>query len=155
MKSGFLNVLAALVLMILGILLYFSASAFFNVLVIPLLQGFSPQQADNMIALALVIISLLASLIAGFFSVFLFEMAGGGYRPLTMGVVFSMPVVLVQVYAIIAGDMPKAMTMIYLLESLMIVLAYIITAFVGSWVARRFFSNRADAEPVTATSGSE
>jgi len=141
MKSGFLNVLAALVLMILGILLYFSASAFFNVLVIPLLQGFSPQQADNMIA--------------WFFSVFLFEMAGGGYRPLAMGVVFSMPVVLVQVYAIIAGDMPKAMTMIYLLESLMIVLAYIITAFVGRWVARRFFSNPTDAEPVTATSGSE
>jgi hypothetical protein len=154
MKFGMLAIVAMIILMTLGGLLYFSASAFLNVLVIPLLQDLTPEQADKMIALALVIISFLASLIAGFFSVFLFEMAGGGYRPLLMGTLFSLPVIAVQIYVVIAGNMPTEMMVIYLLESLMILLAFVLTAFAGRWVARRFFSNETgvDIEPVASGS---
>lgn len=140
MKSGFWTMAAAVVLMILGVALYFSASGFLNVFVIPLLKDLSPEQAGRLIMFVLVAISFIAALIGGFFSVFLFEMAGSGYRPLLMGFLFALPAVLVQLYVVIVGEMPTEMTVVYILESVMILLAFIIAAFCGRMVFRRFFS---------------
>ncbi|WP_456413373.1 hypothetical protein [Thiolapillus sp.] len=143
MKSGFWTIAATVVLMSLGVLLYFSASAFLNVLAIPLLQDLDPEQTDQMIAMVLVVISFLAALIGGFFSVFLFEMAGGGYRPLLMGILFSLPAVLVQTYVVVSSGVAIEMMTIYALESSMVLLAFVLTAFAGRSVSRRFFSGEA------------
>ncbi|WP_456377140.1 hypothetical protein [Thiolapillus sp.] len=143
MKSVFLTIAATAVLMTLGLLLYFSAAAFLNVLAIPLLQNLDPQQAEQMIAAVLVVISFIAALIGGFFSVFLFEMAGGGYRPLLMGTVFSLPAVLVQTYVMVSRGMAVEMMAIYVLESVVVLLAFVLTAFAGRMVSRRFFSGEA------------
>ncbi|WP_456417323.1 hypothetical protein [Thiolapillus sp.] len=143
MKSGFWTIAATVVLMSLGVLLYFSASAFLNVLAIPLLQDLDPEQTDQMIAMVLVVISFLAALIGGFFSVFLFEMAGGGYRPLLMGILFSLPAVLVQTYVVVSSGVAIEMMTIYALESSMVLLAFVLMAFAGRSVSRRFFSEEA------------
>ncbi len=140
MKPGFWSIAAAAVLMVLGVALYFSASGFLNVFVIPLLKGLSPEQAGQLIMIVLVVISFIAALIGGFFSVFLFEMAGGGYRPLLMGFLFALPAALLQIYVVIIGEMPAEMAVVYILESVMILLAFIIAAFSGRMVFRRFFS---------------
>lgn len=143
MKSGFWIIAATVVLMVLGVLLYFSASAFLNVLAIPLLQNLAPEQTGQMIAAVLVIISFVAALIGGLFSVFLFEMAGGGYRPLLMGFVFSLPAVLVQGYVVISSGIPAAMMAIHILESMVVLLAFVLAAFAGRMVFRHFFSGEA------------
>jgi len=141
MKFGWWSIVAAIVLMMLGVALYFSASGFLNVYVIPLLQGFDPEQTDRLILIVLVMISFVAALIGGFFSVFLFEMAGGGYRPLLMGCVFALPAILMQMYFVIVGEMPAEMMTVYILEALMVLLAFVLAAFAGRMVFRRFFSD--------------
>lgn len=142
MKSRLLTAAALLLLATLGVLLYFSASSYLNVLVLPLLQSISDKPSPQMIAAVLVIISFLGALIAGLFSVFLFEMAGGGYRPLLMGILFSLPVILIRVtvtwggHGVNGGDI----AMIYALESIVVMLAYIVMAWAGYAAFRRFFS---------------
>ncbi|WP_456407085.1 hypothetical protein [Thiolapillus sp.] len=142
MKSRLLVVGALLLLATLGVMLYFSAAGYLNVFALPLLQSVSDKPSPQMIAAVLVIISFLGALIAGFFSVFLFEMAGGGYRPLLMGFLFSLPVILIRVSLLWNSNssMQGDIAMIYALESLVVLVAYVLMAWMGRWVFRRFFS---------------
>lgn len=138
----------ALVILVLGtlaVLLYFSASGFFNIWVVPMMQQLSPEKAHENIAFVLVGISFLAAFIAAFFSVFLYEMTGGG-RPLLMGVLFALPVILIQLYAVLGSRVSSTMLTIYLVETLGVLLAFVLVSFLGRRAFRRFF----DAENETA-----
>ncbi len=128
-----------LILGALGVLLYFSAAAFFNVWIVPFMQELAPEQAHRSIGPVLVLISFVAALIAAFFSVFLYEMIGGG-RPLLMGVLFALPMILIQVYVLTGARLELAMLSIHLVEMVGIVAAYLLIAFFGRWVHRRFFA---------------
>jgi len=135
------RLIVILLLGALGTLLYFSGSAFFNVWAVPLMQELSPEQAHQSIAWVLVGISFLAALISAFFSVFLYEMTGGG-RPLLMAILFALPVVLIQLYALTGSRLSTEMVAIYLFETLMIWVAYLLLSYAGRRTWRRFFATR-------------
>jgi len=128
-----------LILATLAVLLYFSASGFFNVWAVPLMKDLPPEQAHRAIGAVLVAISLAASFIAAFFSVFLYEMVGGG-RPFWMGLLFGLPLVLIQAYVLLGARIDEQMLTIHLVEMLGILLAFVLVAFLGRWVHRRFFA---------------
>ena len=132
----------ALVILVLGtlaILLYFSASGFFNVWVVPMMKDLSPERAHQSIGMVLVLISFVAAFIAAFFSVFLYEMTGGG-RPLLMGIVFALPLILIQGYVLVGTRQGPEMLTIHLVEMVGILLAFVIVSFLGRKVYRRFFT---------------
>ncbi len=131
--------LVILALGTLAVLLYFSAAAFFNVWVVPYMQKLAPEQAHRSIGAVLVLISFAAALIAAFFSVFLYEMTGGG-RPLLMALVFSLPMVLIQAYVLTGAHLELAMLSIHLVEMAGIVLAFVLVSWLGRRVHRRFFA---------------
>lgn len=133
------KLLVILVLGTLAALLYFSASGFFNVFAVPLMKDLPPEQAHRAIGAVLVVISFGAALIAAFFSVFLYEMTGGG-RPLLMGVVFALPLILIQGYVLLGARVDPAMLAIHLAEMVGILLAFILVAYLGRRVFRRFFA---------------
>ncbi len=139
------RLIVILLLGALGTLLYFSGSAFFNVWVVPLMQELSPEQAHQSIAWVLVGISFLAALISAFFSVFLYEMTGGG-RPLAMAILFALPLVLIQLYALTGSRLSTEMVAIYLFETLMIWVAYLLLSYAGRRTWRRFFATRRAAD---------
>ena len=124
------KVLVILVLGTLAILLYFSASGFFNVWVVPMMKDLSPAQAHQSIGVVLVLISFVAAFIAAFFSVFLYEMTGGG-RPLLMGILFSLPLILIQGYVLIGARLEPEMLAIHLVEMVGILLAFVVVSFLG------------------------
>lgn len=142
MKSRLLVAIAILLLGTLGVLLYFSASGYLNVFALPALQHVSDKPSPQLIAAVLVLISFLGALIAGFFSVTLFEMTGGGYRPLLMGVLFSLPIILIRVWLVSGGysTMRGDMVIIYALESVAVLVAYVLMALLGRKIFHRFFS---------------
>ena len=135
-----------LVLGTLAVLLYFSASGFFNVWVVPMMKDLSPERAHQSIGTVLVLISFVAAFIAAFFSVFLYEMTGGG-RPLLMGIVFALPLILIQGYVLIGARLEPEMLTIHLVEMVGILLAFIMVAFLGRKVFRRFFSSGGPETP--------
>lgn len=128
-----------LVLGALAVLLYFSASGFFNIWAVPLMQKLSPEQAHQNIAMVLVGISFLAAFISAFFSVFLYEMTGGG-RPLLMGILFALPVILIQLYVVFGSRLSPEMVTIYLVETVGVLLAFVLVSFLGRRAFRRFFA---------------
>ena len=140
------KVLVILVLGTLAILLYFSASGFFNIWVVPMMKDLSPAQAHQSIGVVLVLISFVAAFIAAFFSVFLYEMTGGG-RPLLMGILFSLPLILIQGYVLIVARLEPEMLTIHLVEMVGILLAFVVVSFLGRKVFRRFFSTGGSATP--------
>ena len=132
------KVIVVLVLGTLGVLLYFSASAYFNVLVVPMMQGMDQEAAHRSISAVLVAISLGAAVIAAFFSVFLYEMTGGG-RPLLWGLLFALPLILIQGYMLLQSRLDAAMLSIHIGEMLGILLAFLAVSWLGRAVFRRFF----------------
>ncbi len=140
------KLLVILALGTLAILLYFSASGFFNVWVVPMMKDLSPAQAHQSIGVVLVLISFVAAFIAAFFSVFLYEMTGGG-RPLLMGILFSLPLILIQGYVLIGARLEPEMLTIHLVEMVGILLAFVVVSFLGRKVFRRFFSTGSSATP--------
>ncbi len=144
MKNKLLPVLASLLLMTLGVLLYYSSTPYMNLYVAPMIKsmGFEPTKLILLTMLAL--IAFIGALIAGFFSVFLFEMVSGGYRPLVMGLVYATPVVAIQLAVVVmgylnGGGMPLEALWLYLGEVLAIYMGFLVTARAGQGVARRFF----------------
>ncbi|HIE54578.1 MAG TPA: hypothetical protein EYP90_05265 [Chromatiaceae bacterium] len=133
------RILVILVLGTLAVLLYFSAAGFFNIWVVPMMQQLSPETAQKNINFVLVGISFLAALISAFFSVFLYEMTGGG-RPLLMGVVFALPVILIQLYVVFDHQLSSTMLAIYLVETLGALVAFVLVSFLGRKAFRRFFA---------------
>ncbi len=138
-KAWWLKTIVVLLLGALGTLLYFSAAAYFNVLVVPLITPASPEHAHSTVVAVLVAISFVAALIGAFFSVFLYEMVGGG-RPVSMSLLFALPPVLFQLYALTGSRLSTPMVSIYLFENLVIWLAYLLLALAGNRVWKRFFA---------------
>ncbi len=136
-----MKVLAFLLLVPLGWVLYFSGSALFNVWAVPMMQGLSPEQAHQGIVPVLVGISFLAASIGAFFSVFLYELIGGG-RPLLAATLFALPLVGAQLYALWGKRLTTDMVAVYLIEMVMIWFAYLLLSYLGRAVRRRFFSSR-------------
>lgn len=134
----------AILLGTLGTLLYFSAAGFLNLLVVPLMKGLEPEQQHQLITPVLILLSFVAALIAGLFSAFLFEMVTA-WRPLLMGVLFALPSIGTILYVAGAAGMPVEMQLVYGLESLAMLLAFVAMAFLGRFVARRFFSTEHSA----------
>ncbi len=132
------QLLAIALLMTLGTFLYFSAAAFLNVWVVPKMQSLSTQAAHQSVLPVLIAISFVAALIAAFFSVFLWEMTGGG-RPLLWGVLFALPMVVVQTWLILAKRLAPEMALLFGLEMAGILLAFVLLSYGGRWVYRRFF----------------
>ena len=124
----------------LAVLLYFSASGFFNVWAVPLMKQLSPERAHQSIGMVLVAISFAAALIAAFFSIFLYEMTGGG-RPLLMGTLFALPLILIQGYVLVDARLEPVMLTIHLVEMAGVLLAFILVSYLGRKVFRRFFSS--------------
>ncbi len=148
MNSKPLAVLAAILLMTLGVMLYYSATPYMNMFVAPMINSMGVESSRLMLWLVMTLIALAGSLIAGFFSVFLFEMVSGGYRPGFMAMLFAVPVVVVHLSFVIMGliqgqRMPAEVYGLYLGEVAAIFLGYYLTARVGRWVARRFFMTEA------------
>ncbi len=138
------QLLVIALLMTLGTFLYFSAAAFLNVWVVPKMQSLSTQAAHQSVIPVLIAISFLAAVIAAFFSVFLWEMTGGG-RPLVWGVLFALPMVLIQTWLILAKRLAPEMALLFGLEMAGIVLAFLLMALGGHRVHRRFFSSSSSA----------
>lgn len=132
------QLLVIALLMTLGTFLYFSAAAFLNVWVVPKMQALSSQTAHQSVIPVLIAISFAAALIAAFFSVFLWEMTGGG-RPLLWGVLFAVPMVAIQTWLILAKRLAREMALLFGLEMVGIVAAFVLLSYMGRWVHRRFF----------------
>ncbi|WP_457666220.1 hypothetical protein [Thiolapillus sp.] len=148
MNSKPLAVLAAVLLMTLGVMLYYSATPYMNMFVAPMINSLGVESGKLMLWVVMTLIALAGGLIAGFFSVFLFEMVSGGYRPGFMALVFAIPVVVIHLAFVIMGlmqgkQLPAEVYGLYLGEVGSIFLSYYITARVGRWVARRFFMTEA------------
>ncbi len=150
-RAWWLKTIVVSLLGALGTLLYFSAAAYFNVLVVPMITSFSPAHAHGTVVAVLVSISFVAALISAFFSAFLYEMVGGG-RPLAMSLLFALPPVLFQLYALAGSRVSTPMVSIYLFENLVIWLAYLALALAGNRVWKRYF---AASDPETSPESSE
>ena len=143
MKNKLLPVLASLLLMILGVLLYYSSTPYMNLYVAPMVKSMGFEPTKLVLAAMLALIAFIGALIAGFFSVFLFEMVSGGYRPLVMGLIYATPIVVIHLAMVVMGYLNNAMPLdvlwLYLGEVLAIYMGFLITAQAGKGVARRFF----------------
>jgi hypothetical protein len=137
-QAWWLKLIVFLALATLGTLLYFSAAAFFNVWVVPRLKPVSPQHAHQVVSAVLVVISFVSALIGAFFSAFLYQMVGGG-RPYSMALLFALPPVLVQLYALQGSRITSEMAWIYGVENIAILLAYLLLSMAGRRVWQRFF----------------
>ncbi len=138
MSVGIKNIIAIILLLSLGVVLYFSASGFFNVLLVPRIVA-SLSAQDMLSARAFILlISLASALIAGFFSVFLFEMISD-WRPWLSGLLFALPVMILSaVFASISG-ISADVIFLYLQQFAVIIAAYLLMAYVGRYTGRRFF----------------
>ncbi|GEM_PF-5491322 len=141
-------VLASLLLMTLGVLLYYSSTPYMNLYVAPMLMSIGFEPNGLMLVGMLALIAFIGALIAGFFSVFLFEMVSGGYRPLLMGLVFATPIVAILVSLVVMGyldgmKLRMEVVWLYLGEVAAVYLAFLLTARLGRSVARRFFAAEA------------
>ena len=132
------QLLVIALLMTLGTFLYFSAAAFLNVWVVPRMQSLSTETAHQSVIPVLIAISFVSAAIAAFFSIFLWEMTGGG-RPLLWGVLFALPMVLIQTWLILAKRLAPEMALLFGLEMVGIVAAFVLLSYTGRWVHRRFF----------------
>ena len=145
MNSKPLAVLAAVLLMMLGVLLYYSATPYMNMFVAPMINSLEAQSSEMTLWLLMTLIALAGGLIAGFFSVFLFEMVSNNDRPGLMAILFALPVVIIHLALIILAasqgkSLPMEVYWLYLVEIIAIFLSYYMTALAGHWVGRRFFA---------------
>ena len=143
-----LPVLASLLLMTLGVLLYYSSTPYMNLYVAPIIKSMGFEPTRLILAGMLALIAFIGALIAGFFSVFLFEMVSGGYRPLLMGLIYATPIVVIHLSLVVMGyldgaNVPIEVFWLYLGEVVAIYLAFLLVARVGRGVARRFFAAEA------------
>ncbi len=148
MKNKLLPVLASLLLMTLGVLLYYSSTPYMNLYVAPMIKSMGFEPTKLVLAAMLALIAFIGALIAGFFSVFLFEMVSGGYRPMAMGLIYATPIVVIHLAMVVMGylngsGMPLEVLWIYLGEVLAIYIGFLLTARAGKGVARRFFTPEA------------
>ncbi|WP_457673941.1 hypothetical protein [Thiolapillus sp.] len=150
MKNKLLPILGSLLLMSLGVMLYYSSTPYMNLYVAPMVKSLGFEPTRLVLAVMLGLIAFTGALIAGFFSVFLFEMVSGGYRPLFMGVLYATPIVVIHLSLVIMGyvngaNMPLDVLWLYLGEVVAIYLGFLLTARAGQGVARRFFMPEAPA----------
>ena len=134
------SIVAVGALLVLGVMLFFSASAFFNMVLIP--RVVHALSADDVIGAKtfIVFISVISALIAAFFSVFLFEMISN-WRPWLSGFLFALPVMLsLSLFAGISGGLTLDVLLLYVLQFIGILLAYWLMSFLGRGVGRRFFA---------------
>ncbi|WP_456446179.1 hypothetical protein [Thiolapillus sp.] len=148
MKSKLLPVLASLLLMTLGVMLYYSATPYMNIYLVPVIKSLGIEPTKLTLIGILALVAFAGALIAGFFSVFLFEMVSGGYRPLLMGLIFATPVTAIHLFMIarvyLDGlQVPVDVIWLNLGEMITIYLSYLLTAWAGRGVARRFFATEA------------
>jgi len=144
MKNKLLPVLASLLLITLGVMLYYSATPYMNLFVAPMLKSMGFERAELALAAMLALIAFIGALIAGFFSVFLFEMVSGGYRPLNMGLIYATPIVVIHLSMVAmeylnGGNISLGGLLLYLGEVPVIYIGFLLMARAGSSVARRFF----------------
>ncbi len=119
----------------LGTVLYFSASDSFNHLWVIAF--------DTKITLLVeFVLSFLAALTGAFFSVFLYEMTGGG-KPWRMATLFAAIPIGLQLYYLLEGRLSMATLSIHVLEFFLIWLAYSLVSLGGRRIWRRFFRDAA------------
>ena len=148
MKSKLLPILASLLLMTLGVMLYYSATPYMNIYLVPVIKSLGGEPTRLILAAILSAVALAGALIAGFFSVFLFEMVSGGYRPLLMGLIYATPIIAVHLFLIVKVyvdglQVPVDVIWLNLGEMIAIYLGFLITAWAGRGMARRFFAAEA------------
>ena len=134
--------------MTLGVMLYYSATPYMNIYLVPVIKSLGVEPTRLILAAILSLVALAGALIAGFFSVFLFEMVSGGYRPLLMGLVYATPVTAIHLSLIAKVYMdglqvPLDVIWLDLGEMVAIYLGFLLTAWAGRGVARRFFAAEA------------
>jgi hypothetical protein len=148
MKGKLLPVAASLLLMTLGVLLYYSATPYMNIYLVPVIKSLGVEPTRLILAAVLALVAFVGASIAGFFSVFLFEMVSGGYRPSSMSLIYATPIVVIQLSMIAMAyvngtNVPLDVFWLDLGEVVAIYLGYLLTAWAGRGVARRFFAAEA------------